>query len=493
MKKILKKALLISGILSSILFISTIIFAKEDASSLFEGFSFPTGTVAKKFITESFEELFNTFGNYSKLTEPEKNDSWNKYKGKYVRWTGVVNYKGLSSDDWNRVGIRHNVGTNVELIFGNCNKSIVNMVSKGDHITYTGKLSDLYNRNLLFKLKEANIEIINDINTDELVSKMKEGVSMSLSSSYTSETSDDDLDLQESPDGTNILTYEGLSKVFGSNSSVSQSEKEELWNYYSGKTIEWRGIVNYKGLGRNDWSRIGIRHNVGTNVELSFDEYNRNLIKMLKREDEITYTGKLAKLFGRNLLCSIEDVDIKKIGDRDVAEIKRAALAFSSSTSDTDDTTEEEVIKEPEITMPEAMTPEVVKREDVEVKETIDGLIETSFEELDALFGKKNRMTESQKDKLWREYQDKYIRGKGEVRSRGKGRVSGLRMGIKNLEGTDVELVFTDDKEDLVLGTDNGDRVTYTGKLITRRGYILPYKLEDGNIEDVIKKPEPIE
>ena len=485
-----KKILLISGILSSILFISTIIFAKEESSSMFEGFNFPTGTIAKKFITESFDDLSNTFGNYSKLTESQKKDSWNKYKGKYVRWTGVVNCKGLSSDDWNRVGIRHNVSTNVELIFGDDNKSIVNITNKGDRITYTGKLSVLFKRNLLFKLEDANIEIINDITTDELVSKMKGGVS---ASSYTPKTSDADLDLKESPEGKNILTFEDLNRTFGKNSSISQSEKEELWNYYSGKSIEWQGIVNYKGLGRNDWSRIGIRHNVGTNVELSFDGDNKNLIKMIKREDKITYTGKLAKLFGRNLLCSIEDVDIKKIGDKDVTEIEKAASAFSSSEPDTDDTTEKEVIKAPEITMPEAMTPEVIKREDVEVKETIDGLIEISFEELDALFGKKNKMTESQKDKLWREYQNKYIKWNGEVMSRGKGRVSGLRMGIKNSEGTDVELVFADDKEDLVLGTDNGDKVTYTGKLITRRGYILPYKLEDGNIEDVIKKPETTE
>ena len=489
----MKKTLLISGILSSILFISTIIFAKEESSSLFEGFNFPTGTIAKKFITESFDDLSNTFGNYSKLTESQKKDSWNKYKGKYVRWTGVVNCKGLSSDDWNRVGIRHNVSTNVELIFGDDNKSIVNITNKGDRITYTGKLSVLFKRNLLFKLEDANIEIINDITTGELASKMKEGVSMSSSSFYTSETSDADLDLKESPEGKNILTFEDLNRTFGKNSSISQSEKEELWNYYSGKSIEWQGIVNYKGLGRNDWSRIGIRHNVGTNVELSFDGDNKNLIKMIKKEDKITYTGKLAKLFGRNLLCSIEDVDIKKIGDKDVSEIEKAASVFSSSEPDTDDTTEKEVIKAPEITMPEAMTPEVIKREDVEVKETIDGLIEISFEELDALFGKKNKMTESQKDKLWREYQNKYIKWNGEVMSRGKGRVSGLRMGIKNLEGTDVELVFADDKEDLVLGTDNGDKVTYTGKLITRLGYILPYKLEDGNIEDVMKNPETTE
>ncbi len=489
----MKRTLLISGILSSILLISTIIFAKEKASSLFEDFEFPMGTVSKKFVTESFENLFNIFGNYSKLTEPQKKDSWNKYKGKYVRWTGVVNYKGLSSDDWNRVGIRHNVGTNVELIFGDNDISIVNMTSKGDRITYTGKLSVMFNRNLLFKLEDADIEIINDITTDELVSKMEEGVAISSSSSYSSETSAVDLDLKKSHDEQNILTFEGLNKTFGKNSSISQSGKEELWNYYSGKTIEWRGIVSYKGLGKNDWSRIGIRHNVGTNVELKFDEDNKNLIKMIKKEDIITYTGKLTKLFGRNLLCSVENVDIKKIGDKEVTESEKTVSASLPPGSDADNTTENEVIKKPEIIVEESMVPTVIKREDIEIKETIDGLIEISFEELDALFGKKNRMTESQKDRLWKEYLNKYIRWEGEVVSRGKGRVSGLRMGIKNSEGTDVELVFANDKESLVLGTANGDKITYTGKLITRRGYILPYKLEDGNIEDVIKKPETTE
>ena len=489
----LKRTLLISGILSSILLISTIIFAKEESSSLFEGFNFPTETVAEKFVTESFNDLFDTFGNYSKLTESQKKDSWDEYKGKYVRWTGIVTYKGLTDDDWNRAGIRHNVGTNVELIFGDDKESIVKMTSKGDHVTYTGKLSFLFNRNLMFKLENTNIEIINDITTDELVSKMKEGISLFSSSSYTPETSAADLDLKASPEGKNNLTFEGLNKTFGKNSSISQSGKEELWNYYSGKAIEWQGFVSYKGLGRNDWSRVGIRHDVGTNVELRFDKDNKNTIKMIKKEDNITYIGKLAKLFGRNLLCSIENVDITKIGDKEVTEIEKAASGFSQSGSGTDDITEKEVIKEPEISMAEAMTPEVTKREDVEVKETIDGLIKISFEELDALFGKKNRMTESQKDKLWREYQNKYIRWNGEVMSRGKGRVSGLRMGIKNSEGTDVELVFADDKEDSVLGTNNGDKVTYTGKLSTRRGYILPYKLEDGNIEDIIKKPETTE
>lgn len=485
----LKKTLLSSGILSSILLISTIIFARDESSSMFEGFNFPTGTISEKFITESFDDLFNIFGNYSKLTESQKQDSWNnKYKGKYVRWTGVVNYKGLTNDDWKRAGIRHSIDTNVELMFGDNKKTVVKMISKGDRVTYTGKLSLLFDRNLLFKLENANIETINDMSVDKLVSKAKNGVAILSPLSSIPETSADS-DPQKSPEEKNILTFDNLNKTFGKNSSISQSRKEELWKFYRGKDIEWQGFVSYKGLGMNDWSRIGIRHNAGTNVELRFDEGGKSLIKMVKKEDKITYTGKLADLFGRNLLCSVEDVDIKMIGDEEVAEIKKAALAATPSESDTDNTTEVEVIKKPEIIVEESMAPEVTKREDIEIIETLDGLIEVSFEELDGLFGKKNRMTESQKDKLWKEYRNKYIRWNGEVVSRGKGRVSGLRMGIKHTEGTNVELVFAEDKENLVLGTDKGDKITYTGKLNTRRGYILPYKLEDGNIENIIKKP----
>ncbi len=487
MKKMLKRTLLLSGILSSILLISTFISAKEELSPFFEGFNFPMGETTKEFVTESFDDLFNILGNYSKLTESQKKDSWNTYKGKYVRWTGTVSYKGLTSDDWNRAGIRHNVGTNVELMFGEDKKGVVKMINKGDRITYTGKLSFLFDRNLLFKLEDANIETINDTTVDELVSKMKEDVATSSQPSYTSETATD-LDLKESPEGKNILTFEGLNKVFGKNSSTSQSRKEELWGHYRGEVVEWQGVVSYKGLGRNDGSRIGIRHSVGTNVELRFDENSENIIKMIKKEDKITYTGRLAKLFGRNLLCSIEDVDIKMIGDKEVTEIVKAASASAQSES----STENGAIKEPEIILEGSMAPIVTTKEDIEI-ETVDGLIKIPFEELDALFGKKNKMTESQKDKLWKEYKSKYIRWTGEVVSRGKGRVSGLRMGIKHTEGPDVELFFADDKEHMVLGTNKGDKITYTGKLVTRRGYIMPYKLEDGNIESVLKAPETTE
>jgi len=479
------RILLLSGILSYILFISTFIFAKDDTSFLFKDFNFPTGDTAEEFVTVSFDDLFDIFGNYSTLTDSQREDSWREHKGKYVRWKGIVNYKGSSKDDWNRVGIRHNVDTNVELIFSEDKKGIVEVVRKGDNITYTGKISLLFDRALLFRLEDANIETINGTTVDDLNSKLEEDAALSLQSAQISETSIDP-ESGESPEGEIILSFDGLNKIFGKHSSITQARKEGLWEYYRGKYIRWQGNVNYKGSGRNDWSRIGIRHTTGTNVELRFDEEKKDLVQMIKREDNITYTGKLSELFGRNLLCAIEDVDIVKIGDKAITEINETVSVVPNADDN-------DVIKEPEITMAESMAPTVIQKEDIEIIETPDGFISLSFNELDEIFGKENKMTETQKDTLWEEYSNKNVRWTGEVMSRGKGRVSGLRMGIKHKKGTDVELIFDNEKEELVLKTEKGDEITYTGRLVTRRGYILPYKLENGSIENIesVVKAQP--
>ena len=455
---------------------------------MFEDFDFPMGNTAGEFITSSFDELFNIFGIYSTLTGSQKKDSWREYKGKYVRWNGIVNYKGSSKDDWNRVGIRHNLDTNVELIFDEDKKDIIKVIRKGDSITYTGKLSLLFDRALLFKLESANIEAINGITINDLNSKLEEeeATALSLQSSQASKISIDS-ESEESPEEEVILPFDGLNKIFGKHSSITQTKKEELWEYYRGKDIRWQGNVNYKGSGKNDWNRVGIRHTTGTNVELRFDEENKDLVQMIKREDNITYTGKLSELFGRNLLCAIEDVNIEKIGDKTITRIHETTSAVSNADSAMENAIDNQVIKGPEITMAESMAPTVIQKDEIEIIETPDGFIKLSFNELDEIFGKENKMTESQKDTLWEEYNNEYVRWTGEVMSRGKGRVSGLRMGIKHKKGTDVELIFDNEKEESVLETEKGDKITYTGKLVTRHGYILPYKLEDGNIESVVK------
>jgi hypothetical protein len=53
-------------------------------------------------------------------------------------------------------------------------------VRKGDSITYTGKLSLLFDRDLLFRLEDANIETINGTTVDDLNSKLEEDCHISF-------------------------------------------------------------------------------------------------------------------------------------------------------------------------------------------------------------------------------------------------------------------------------------------------------------------------
>ncbi len=475
----LYKKLILSGLLSSIPFFSISVLAEEEPSFLFKDFDFLSEEPSIEepsieFINNSFDDLYNIFGKYSTLTSSQKEESWYKHKGKYVRWQGIVTYKDVGKNDRQRIGVRHNVGTNVELIFDDDKKDIVRMISRGNSITYTGKLSLLFNRNLLFKLEDANIEKINAVLVDELKKDLEDKATLSLKPSHIKDVFPES-ELKESSEAKTDTSFDDLNKIFGKNSSLTYTQKEEQWDNYKGKYITWQGVVTYKGVGKKDWKRVGISHKAGSNAELIFDNDKKDIVKMINNGDSITYTGKLANLIGRNLLCSIVNVDIKKIGDKIIGKPE-----LPSGTE-----IENKIISETEITMDESMAPKVIKKDDIKITETLEGFIDISFEELDKIFGKENRMTESQKDKLWEEYKGKYVRWTGKVVSRGLGRVSGLRMGINHKEGTDIELCFDIEKKDKVLQTKVGDTVTYTGKLINRCGYILPYKLEDGKIENI--------
>jgi hypothetical protein len=478
------KKLILSGFLSSIILFSTSVLAEEDSSFLFKGFDFSSKEPLSEepppieIINNSFDDLYKLFCKYSTLTNSQKEESWQIYKGKYVRWQGVVTYKDIGTNNRQRVGIRHKVGTNVELIFDDDKKDIVKMINRGNSITYTGELSLLYNRNLLFKLEDANIETIDDVSVAELKKDLENKTSLSLKPSHATDASPES-ESKDSTEGKTDTSFDDLNKIFGKNSNLTDTQKEEQWDNYKGKYITWQGVVTYKGVGKNDWKRIGISHKAGTNAELMFDDDKKDIIKMVNNGDSITYTGKLATLIGRNLLCSIVHVDIKKIGDKIIDKADKTTLKASGTDI------ANRMINEVEITMNESMAPEVIKENDIKITKTSEGFVDISFEELNKTFGKENRMTESQKDKLWKKYRGKYVRWTGQVVSRGLGRVSGLKMGIRHKEGTDIELSLDIEMKDKVLQTKAGDTVTYTGKLVNRRGVILPYKLEDGKIENI--------
>lgn len=116
--------------------------------------------VSKDFIDISFEELDKQFGKDSTLSRSEKNELWKKYRGKYVRWHGIVSYKGMGRVDWNRIGIsrQHGRDAEVEIRFDWRMFEKVMNVSVGSTITYTGKLVSRSGINAPYRLDDGNIE-----------------------------------------------------------------------------------------------------------------------------------------------------------------------------------------------------------------------------------------------------------------------------------------------------------------------------------------------
>ena len=117
-------------------------------------------TLPKEFIDISLEELDTQVGKKSAFPRSKKNELWEKYKGKYVRWRGYVSYKGMGRVDWNRVGIssKRKKNADVEVFFDwtMCDR-VVNL-RDGCLITYTGRLVSRPFISAPFRLDDGDIE-----------------------------------------------------------------------------------------------------------------------------------------------------------------------------------------------------------------------------------------------------------------------------------------------------------------------------------------------
>lgn len=99
-------------------------------------------------------------GKESTLSRSERNKFWKKYKGKYVRWSGIVSYKGMGRVDWNRVGVSRQNSQNaeVEILFDWRMFEKVMSVQIGSMISYSGKLVSRPGINAPYRLDDGNIE-----------------------------------------------------------------------------------------------------------------------------------------------------------------------------------------------------------------------------------------------------------------------------------------------------------------------------------------------
>ena len=111
------------------------------------------------FLNISFMEFNNIFGKESTLGKAEKKQLWkNKFKGKDVRWTGKVIYKGIAVYDWNRIVVEHEgVDTSVQLRFDWTKRRTVMRLNVGDVVTYTGRLVSLQGFSSSYKLAYADV------------------------------------------------------------------------------------------------------------------------------------------------------------------------------------------------------------------------------------------------------------------------------------------------------------------------------------------------
>lgn len=115
---------------------------------------------ARDFIDLSLEDMWKQLGKGSALSRSEKNELWKKYKDKYVRWHGVIVYKGMGRVDWNRVGVGHQGGKDaeVEIIFDWQMFEKVMELRIGNTITFTGKLVSRPGFNAPCRLDDGDIE-----------------------------------------------------------------------------------------------------------------------------------------------------------------------------------------------------------------------------------------------------------------------------------------------------------------------------------------------
>lgn len=104
-----------------------------------------------------------------------------------------------------------------------------------------------------------------------------------------------------------------------------------------------------------------------------------------------------------------------------------------------------------------------------------------TFDEFDKIFGSESKLAKLEKKRLWEEeYKGKYISWTGRVGSKGGAIYNWNKVGmIHKGSKVDVNLKFDYSKKHKVVNLEVKDVVTYTGRLISLRGLLTPYRLDD--------------
>ena len=107
-----------------------------------------------------------------------------------------------------------------------------------------------------------------------------------------------------------------------------------------------------------------------------------------------------------------------------------------------------------------------------------------SWSEIDTIYGLSSKLTDLQKDEVWKKYQGKRVQWSGEVVDISQGFFGGLSLSIRMNRSTftyDLSISLKSDQRDRALRYKVGDRVTFKGTLRSW-GTLLPITLDNGEV-----------
>jgi hypothetical protein len=115
--------------------------------------------------------------------------------------------------------------------------------------------------------------------------------------------------------------------------------------------------------------------------------------------------------------------------------------------------------------------------------------VTVSFNEIDKLFGSESKLDKTEKTRLWKnEFEGKYVRWTGRISFRGFAVYNWNKVGISHKgSNIDVNLKFDYSKQRKVMKLRVGDIVTYTGRLVSLSSMFSSYRLEDVDVEQVVR------
>lgn len=110
------------------------------------------------------------------------------------------------------------------------------------------------------------------------------------------------------------IPYDKFNSLFGEESKLTDAEKDIEWKKYEGKAVKWTGWVVDVNENIDGGYSVTFKHYLGTetfDTIVDFDENLKDKLTPLKKDDFVTYTGRLVTKSGAVSTTSLTGTDIE--------------------------------------------------------------------------------------------------------------------------------------------------------------------------------------